>query len=314
MNKTPMVVTHDGIFHADDVCAVAILTIAFPGLTVERTRDSAFIRHNKGAPGVIMVDVGGEYDAERNLFDHHQPLGAGFRNAEEQLFPYASAGLIWKAYGRQAIQALQPALQPEDVNDTLQAMDAMLFRYVDAIDCGVKLRSAGPTVSALISSFNHSWYEEADESNFQLVLDLMVVIISNLIKRHAGKIYGRGAVRAAPVVMDGRVLVLDSCVPWTEIVADEMPEVMLVAYPLTTKPGWLLKVASADDGSNRILLPEAWAGTEEESFRAASGQPDGIFCHRARFLAGAQTKEGVLALAEKTLNSVSSGESRAISA
>ncbi len=62
------IVTHNGPFHADEVFAIAALSIFFADqdVSIIRSRDPAII-----AIGNIIVDVGMEYDGER-LFDHHQ--------------------------------------------------------------------------------------------------------------------------------------------------------------------------------------------------------------------------------------------------
>ena len=63
-----LVVTHSGPFHADEVFAYALLRV-FLGdeLELVRTREPAII-----ARADIAIDVGGEYDASRGRFDHHQ--------------------------------------------------------------------------------------------------------------------------------------------------------------------------------------------------------------------------------------------------
>src|SRR3989344_7953949 len=88
------VITHNGDFHADDVFAMASLMLLHKNkIEIMRTRDEAII--NKGANYVI--DVGGIYDDERNIFDHHQSGGAGERSSG---IPYASFGLLWSTKGQ----------------------------------------------------------------------------------------------------------------------------------------------------------------------------------------------------------------------
>ena len=78
MSKKVIIVTHDGMFHSDDVFAVAALLSlldATPAIaTVVRTRDEDLMRKAD-----FVVDVGGVYDSEKNRFDHHQEGGAGKR-------------------------------------------------------------------------------------------------------------------------------------------------------------------------------------------------------------------------------------------
>lgn len=73
------IVTHNGNFHADDVFSIAALKSIFTSIKLIRTRDVELI-----AKADIVVDVGGEHDAETDRFDHHQRGGAGER---EMVFP-----------------------------------------------------------------------------------------------------------------------------------------------------------------------------------------------------------------------------------
>lgn len=74
--------THDGIFHADDVLAVALLKVVYHNyeVVVLRTRDEVLL-----STCDILVDVGKKYDGEK-YFDHHQ-------DSELE----CSASLLWKA-------------------------------------------------------------------------------------------------------------------------------------------------------------------------------------------------------------------------
>ncbi len=67
-----------------------------------RTRDLEVI--NKAD---IVIDVGGEYNADTGRFDHHQRGGAGER---ENGIPYSSFGLIWQKYGLAPAQTIKTLL------------------------------------------------------------------------------------------------------------------------------------------------------------------------------------------------------------
>ena len=86
-------ITHDGMFHADEVLATAVLRTIFDEAQVLRTRDPHIL--NTAGPESVLYDVGGAYDPDRNRFDHHQP-GAPTRQDGS---PYSAFGLIWDRYG-----------------------------------------------------------------------------------------------------------------------------------------------------------------------------------------------------------------------
>ena len=62
-------VTHSGGFHADELLSSVILTRLFPEAQLIRTRDEAMITPS---PDRIIYDVGRDYDASAQIFDHHQ--------------------------------------------------------------------------------------------------------------------------------------------------------------------------------------------------------------------------------------------------
>jgi len=65
--KTVTTATHPGIFHPDELFALAGLELAGFGLDIVRTRCQDIIDDCD-----IVVDVGMEYDPDRMRFDHHQ--------------------------------------------------------------------------------------------------------------------------------------------------------------------------------------------------------------------------------------------------
>lgn len=301
---TIKLITHDRVAHADDTFAAAILQIAFGQVVVQRTRDPEIIRAESGAPDTFMLDIGGRFDPERRLFDHHQPEGAGFRNQAMSEWPYATAGLVWKYYGAQAVRALHPTLDAADVDEIVRHIDDTVLKYIDAVDCGVRLKSSGPSLSALIASFNTAWYER-EEDVFPLVLELARVILANFIKRYAGKVLAREKVRHSESRLNGQILVLEACIPWATVVAEEMPEVMFVVYPVGDVAGgfqqWQLRGAVNSDMTQRIKLPQRWGGLERNALARVCGEREAVFCHRSRHLAGALSLEGALYMAEAAI-------------
>ena len=121
--KKITIVTHNGNFHADDIFAVATLTLVFgeENVSVIRTRDPNIIQ---GAD--YVVDVGGIYDESKNRFDHHQKGRAGER---DNTIPYASFGLVWKKYGEELSGSLEVA----------EKIDQILVQWIDAQDNGFQI-------------------------------------------------------------------------------------------------------------------------------------------------------------------------------
>ena len=66
------IITHDGLFHADEVFAIALLLETRYEVPIHRTRDKSAMDTFLRDPDVFVLDVGGEYDVVYHNFDHHQ--------------------------------------------------------------------------------------------------------------------------------------------------------------------------------------------------------------------------------------------------
>ena len=80
-------VTHSGGFHADEILSSAVLTRLFPEADLLRSRDRLC---TTPAADKINYDVGGDYNVEAQIFDHHQSLCPLRDNGQ----PFSSFGLV----------------------------------------------------------------------------------------------------------------------------------------------------------------------------------------------------------------------------
>lgn len=292
------VAIHDGAFHADDVTAVAITRIIYPDLTFIRTRDPEII-----AAADVAFDVGKKYDPETNRFDHHQKEGAGQRDTGVL---YASAGLAWKHFGELAIRHLEPHLTDAQVHEVKRLADESFFANVDALDCGqdipgeIRFSYAG-----LIDSFNPGWRQDQSAQGvadgFIHALNVSEQLVRNLIREIADGVIAADLVHEAYRKAPGKeksVLLIEQAIPYETVVVQELKDVLYVVYPDKTG-GWRVKVVRKDLSSYaaRRDLPAAWGGLEREKLDAVTGILGGIFCHRGLFVAGHQTIDGALAMA-----------------
>jgi len=282
------IATHNGIFHADDVFSIATLKKVFPSFNLVRTRDSEVI---SGAD--IVVDVGGEYDAETDRFDHHQRDGAGKR---ENGIPYSSFGLIWKKFGLQICDGEQAVAN---------SIDAGLVSTIDAIDCGhVEGVAEGISLSQTIAMFNPSWEEDDD---IDQCFDEAVVFASRILERFIAS--AKGSVKAKEIVAtaietakDPRVIVLEKFTPWKRTVHALSEDALYMVYPSQTGQ-WRIQTVPVEPGSfeNKKSLPESWGGLSENMLQDMTGIDDAMFCHNGLFIAGAESFEGVMQMAELAL-------------
>jgi len=68
------IITHNGLFHSDEVFAVAFLKYIYEHETVNiiRTRDTELIAKAQQETKTYVLDVGGLHEKEKRNFDHHQ--------------------------------------------------------------------------------------------------------------------------------------------------------------------------------------------------------------------------------------------------
>jgi uncharacterized UPF0160 family protein len=282
------IVTHDGNFHADDVFSIAALKCIFPSFNLVRTRDLEII-----SQADIVLDVGGEYDPETGRFDHHQRGGAGER---EDGTPYSSFGLIWKKYGLAIC---------EDNQDVANSVDSGLVSTIDAIDCGyVKGVSTGISLSQTISMFNPTWQEESNfDACFEQAVDFASRVLARFIASASGGISAKAIVaKAIDDAQDPRVIVLEQYTPWKRTVHALSEAALFVVYP-SHSGQWRIQTVPAELGSfeDRKSLPTSWAGLKGQPLQEVTGLDDAMFCHNGLFIAGAESFESTMKMAEMAL-------------
>ncbi len=84
----------------------------------------------------IVVDVGGVYDAEKFRFDHHQ---RGFEEtfSKNHDIKLSSAGLVYKHFGKELIEAVVGAGQPDTVDLLYNKIYDGFVQELDGVDNGV---------------------------------------------------------------------------------------------------------------------------------------------------------------------------------
>lgn len=295
ITKKKTVVTHSGNFHTDEVFASATLALLNGGaVEVARSRDPEV-----WAIGDYVVDVGGEYDAPRGRFDHHQIGGAGVR---ENSVPYSSFGLVWKEYGEKIAGSAY----------AMRTIDKRLVQPVDAGDngfetFGVRADVAPYILQDMVSAFRPGWNESrTEDEGFFEAFSLAQKILAREIIRAQGEEEGiQRAKEAYLKATDKRIVVLEDHYPWYEALG-EQPEPLYVVKPDRGDEGkWKVEAVRSDVHSfrNRKNLPVAWAGKRDQELAEVSGVADALFCHTKLFVAVAGSKEGALKMAQIAVES-----------
>lgn len=292
-------VTHSGGFHADELLSSVLLTRLFPHARIIRSRAAEWL-----TPGSdrIIYDVGGAYDPEAGIFDHHQ-RGAPLR---EDGNPFSSFGLIWKHYGREYLAA---SSVPADHVEALHAsFDTAFVLPVDLLDNGaIDPSAAGPlaslTLPALLETLKPVFDErdaEAEMRAFEQALAIARGFVEASIRQRAAKL------RAESLVLDaiektgsGRVLELPAGMPFRPAVAKAGADHLLFVVHPRDRDWCLTGIRRSENGFElRADLPASWGGLTDSGLEAVCGVAGATFCHNGRFIAAAKTREAALAMAE----------------
>ena len=292
-------VTHNGTFHADDLFATATLSILNDGaIKVIRTRDEEIMKRAD-----YVYDVGGFNDASKNLFDHHQRGGAGVR---DNGIPYASFGLVWKAYGEEICGDKEIALHIEN----------KIVLSIDARDSGVDISkplvpNVFPySVESIFLSEIPTWKEASQDIDkiFSKQLKKAVELLKREIKIAKDDIDGIQALRQAyQQAEDKRLVVADNDFPryLLQNTLSRLPEPLYLIYPSSNQKTWKVEAIkkSPETMESRKYFPESWRGLMEKDgkLKEVTGVSDAMFCHQNGFYLTVGSKEGAIKLAQMAI-------------
>jgi uncharacterized UPF0160 family protein len=271
----------------------------FPQADVLRSRDRQLITP---APDKIIYDVGGDYDATAQLFDHHQrpsPL-------RDDGQPFSSFGLIWAHYGRAYLAAMD--VPTDDIEAIHTKFDTKFVLPIDLLDNGaIEPSVAGPlsilTLPALLGSLKPVFDDmspTADDDAFFAALPIARTFVEAQIRGLAAKARAGGIVlNAIAAAGTSPILELPMGMPYRAALDQTGSDhILFVVHP--RGGDWTLGgiKLSQDTFEQRVDLPAAWAGLTDAALEDASGVKGAKFCHNARFIAVADTREAILKMAE----------------
>ncbi len=306
------VVTHSGMYHADDCMAIALMAEwMWPGATLNliRTRDKVLID-----TADVAVDVSGECAPERGRYDHHfkgsptRPDGSMF----------ASAGLVLEHFapGIKNSQHVVEFVRRVDAADTGTKVPG--WRFSMALSQTNPLPGAGSeeydqrflevveilrgSVIPVLEDWVHDSTEAAIEAATKAFEEHPAVLEWH---RESEAAKAASAIRIAAAF--ARAKELNNYVvefEQAEVAAHDMlgtaPEGLFYAVFPSVEGTVMVQQIPKEKGSfeGRLPLPEEWAGKREAELRQITGVKDAIFCHPGRFVAGASSREGAMRLAE----------------
>jgi len=323
--------THNGIFHCDEVVAVAILNLLRDNVSVIRSRNIEFLNRKCD----VLVDIGG------GEFDHHQKGGNGERKNGVR---YASAGLVWREYGNAIISKIAKenniTLSERENKLLVYLIDRDVIQVVDKEDNGEKVDNH---LFSFVSSFLPDWDDESPnfDGQFQKCANVAFTLLKRQItsyilnyacyKNYQVPILSDNMVAETQIAAEirkskaakdraemeflrrlqigyyhvGNVLEIPSqTMPWQELViknnekhSDAPIDFVIFPYPAGGHAIQCVPPSMDEMFQQRIPLPKSWAG-ETERLTAISGIEGATFCHNGRFFARAETRDGVMKMAK----------------
>ncbi|XP_077978339.1 MYG1 exonuclease-like [Glandiceps talaboti] len=317
--------THNGTFHCDEVLACFMLKQLpqYKDADIVRTRDSATLDTCD-----IVVDVGAEYDPSKHRYDHHQ---RSFKDSMSTLTPdkkwttkLSSAGLVYLHFGHQILaQVLKTTADAQITGVIYNKVYENFIEEIDAIDNGISQSDEKPryAVSTNLSSrvgHLNPWWNDEDvdvEERFQKAMKLVgEEFLDRVVFYHKCWWPARALVEEAigerfQVDESGEIMLLkQGGFPWKDHLFDLEAELKIetpIKYALYTDQNgnWRIQCVPIrkDSFENRLSLYEEWRGVRDDELSELSGIPGCIFVHASGFIGGNKTKEGVLAMAKKTL-------------
>lgn len=292
-------ITHSGGFHADELLSSVILTKLFPNAELLRTRDRDWL---KPSPDKIIYDVGGDYNADNQIYDHHQRPGPLRHDGQ----PYSSFGLIWAHYGQDYLKAMD--VPEADIKTIHQGFDEDFVLPIDLLDNGAMEPSvAGPlsilTLPSLFDMmkpvFDNSSANATDDAFLQALSIARIFVEASITDRAA-------VLRAKSIVNDAiakagksQVLELPMGMPYLSALrASGADHLLFMVAP--RGDDWTINGIKLNSNTfdQRADLPASWAGLTDADLETASGVEGAIFCHNARFIAVANSRDAIIKMAD----------------
>lgn len=295
-------VTHSGGFHADELMSSVVLTGLFPDAELCRTRDPKLL---EPAADKIIYDVGGRFSIKDQIFDHHQRPGPLRPDGQ----PYSSFGLIWAHFGLDYLATLGvPAAEREAIHARFDSRFVLPIDLLDngAIDPSEAGGLSGLTLPELLESlkpvFDNDAPAAADEA-FAEALGVARCFVEATLRGLAAKARARALVLAAiERAGSSPILELPRGMPYQSVLEQPGAEHFLfVVHP--RGEDWALNgiKLSSDTFEQRADLPAHWAGLTDEALEQACGVAGAKFCHNARFIAVANSRDAILEMASRAV-------------
>lgn len=224
--------THNGVFHADDVCSAALLEIVFPGIEIRRV-------------SAVPEDAELAFDIGYGRYDHHQ------QNAElrDDGNKYAAFGLLWRDLGTSILS-----------KSDAKFFDDVFVKQIDYTD-----NTGFPnSFSAAIKAMNPAWNEEGTaDAKFKEAVAWAKVGIMAQFKRYMSAKEAEGEIErdmADPKNYPStHIFIMERYKPYNKHAVPS--PIHFVMYPSNrTEGAWNISTVPTEVGGKipKTELPDIW--------------------------------------------------------
>ncbi len=313
--------THNGPFHADDVFSGIVLQeLGWKIMRIDREENDEGellellnLQSEFSEASFLLFDIGRKYNPDKFQFDHHF-LNSPTRPAPNEDIQYSSIGLIWN---HMAEEFLDTVFESNEAYNQLDEIEKQLviknvdrfITTIDGLDTGTipKRRQDPTSIISFIGSFNPSWtnkYPDFDASYGQVIkwikpgfYSIIQTEIDNVLaKKHVLQLIENRT--------DPKVLWMETNMPWMGILlkTESANDIEFCMFT-NTSGNWVIQTVPIKPGCDdkRKNLPKKWAGLSGKELVEITGVEDAVFCHPARFIASATSKEGITKMLELAL-------------
>lgn len=181
MNKrnkeTITIATHNGVFHADEVFAIALWKIFINNnILIIRTRDEKTILKCD-----VLIDIGEKSD-KRKYFDHHQ------WSSNKKTHTYSSAGLVWNYINKET--------QYNNISN--------LVKDIDNQDLGLKKQTPFHFCNLIASFQADDIYSKEQDISFIKAVDFAKEIILGLKRKSELNIKRKQIIKKIKPILQGK--------------------------------------------------------------------------------------------------------------
>lgn len=134
---------------------------------------------------------------------------------------------------------------------------------------------------------------------------MVELILKRVIAHAQAQVIGNRSVKQAyDNAEDKRVIVLDDRYLYQDVLCVHT-EPLFVVIPDSQPGHWKVEIIPElpETFTYRKKLPALWAGLRDEELQKVTGVSEALFCHNARFMVVARSKEGAIKLAQLALMS-----------